>query len=265
MSLGVVIKGPEGIVLAADSRVTVTAQRAGGPQLNINFDNATKLLKLSESETHKYVGAVTYGSAVIGLRTAHSFMPEFESELSDGRLSIQEYAKLLQAFFLRQWEENAGDAPEFPPMTFIVGGYDEGAAYGRVFVFDVPGDHSPIERNPGDDNFGMTWGGQLEIATRLIHGYDPNLGRILKNELNLSDERLQSLFEVLRQNLEFSIPYRILPLQDCVNLATLMIRTTIDAQDLAVGLRGVGGPIDVATITRTKGLQYIRQKTIKVA
>ena len=73
MSLGVAIKGPEGIVLTADSRITLEAQREGGLPLPVNFDNATKLL--SFSKPHNFVGAVTYGAAVIGSRTAHSFLP----------------------------------------------------------------------------------------------------------------------------------------------------------------------------------------------
>ena len=76
MSLGVGIKGPEGIVLAADSRVTLEASRPGGPVIPVNYDNATKLL--SFSKPHNHVGVVTYGAAVIGQRTAHSFVPEFE-------------------------------------------------------------------------------------------------------------------------------------------------------------------------------------------
>ena len=75
MSLGVVIKGTEGLVLAADSRVTLEAQRLGRASFPVNFDNASKLL--SFSKPHNFVGAVTYGLAVIGKRTAHSFIPEF--------------------------------------------------------------------------------------------------------------------------------------------------------------------------------------------
>lgn len=262
MSLGVVIKGPEGVVLAADSRVTLTAQTLDGLALNVNFDNATKLLSMSEP--HNFVGAVTYGSAVIGLRTAHSFMPEFEVSLPEKRLSVEEYAVRLNEFFIEQWEENVENEEEVAPLVFIVGGYDKGAAYGRVFLFKVPGEVEPVEQNPGDDNFGMTWGGQLQVAARLIHGYDPRLRAILKNELELDEERLTSLFEVIRRHLEFSVPYRVLPLQDCVNLAVLMVRTTINALDLAVGVRGVGGPIDVAAVTRTDGLRYIQQKSLKV-
>ncbi len=263
MSLGVAIKGSEGVVLAADSRVTLTAERKNAPPLPVNFDNATKLLTFEKP--HNYIGAVTYGIAVIGLRTAHSFIPEFEVDIKENeRLTVADFSKELSVFFLKQWKKGMPEDYSGPPMVFIVGGFDPKGAYGRVFIIDIPNNPEPVEKNPGDSNFGMSWGGQLQIASRMIHGYDPTLPLILKNELNLEDENLNKLLRKLKEQLEFSIPYQILPLQDCVDLATLLIRTTINAQNLAIGVRGVGGPIDVATITRTKGLQDIQRKSIKV-
>lgn len=47
MCLGIVFKGPEGIVLAADSRVTLMAQVPGGPVVPATFDNTTKLLRVN--------------------------------------------------------------------------------------------------------------------------------------------------------------------------------------------------------------------------
>jgi len=265
MSLGVVIKGPEGIVLACDSRVTLTATKEGSPSLIVNYDNATKLLSLAAP--HNYVAAVTYGIAVIGLRTAHSFIPEFEVELEESkdRLTMLDFANKLSKFYLTQWKKAYPEEANIPPMVFIVGGYDPGDAYGKVYQFDIPYKPDPIEQNPGEENFGMTWGGQLDIASRIIHGYDPNLLLILQKELNLSKEQVAHLTKKLMETLEFSIPYQILPLQDCIDLATFMIRTTINGQNLAVGIRGVGGPIDVAIVTKTNGLQYIQKKTIKIS
>lgn len=58
MSLGIAFKGPEGIVLAADSRVTLTGQAGSNLLIQAHYDNATKLLKVRD---HDNVGAVTYG------------------------------------------------------------------------------------------------------------------------------------------------------------------------------------------------------------
>src|ERR1700687_736895 len=99
MSLGIAFKGAEGVVLAADSRVTLLAQLQGtNPPLMVpaTFDNATKLLT---TQKQKHVAAVTYGAGAIGLkapRTAASYMPEFDAELEKSkkspRLSVEEFA-----------------------------------------------------------------------------------------------------------------------------------------------------------------------------
>lgn len=269
MSLGIVIKGPEGLVLAADSRVTLLAEK-DAQRIHVNFDNATKLL--SFAEPHQFVGAVTYGAAVIGLRTAQSFIPELEEECLERRqerLGIEEYASLLSDFYMKQWQKSMPTNYQGPPMTFVVGGYGPTDAYGRVFLFQLPDQVTPIEQNKDDiegkgPNFGMTWGGQLNIASRLIHGFDPMLPAILRQELDLDDEGWARLSAVLASQLEFRIPYQVLPLQDCVNLATMMIRTTVEAQSLSIGIRGVGGLMELAVVTRTEGLQYIQKKSLRI-
>lgn len=263
MSLAVVVKGAEGIVLAADSRVTIGAQRRGDvAPIMVNFDNATKLLAFSEPNS--FVGAVTYGDALIGPRTAHSFIPEFEVALKkrdSGRLKVNEFAKKLSDFYLDQWSKAAPQNYQGPGMTFIVCGYDDGEPYGKVFALAIPNEPDPSPRNPED--FGMSWGGQLNISSRIVHGYDPALPAILQEELNLDSQQMGAVLQVLKENLEFHIPYQVLPLQDCIDLATFLIRSTITAQGLAVGVRGVGGQIEVAVITRTKPLSFVQQKKIR--
>ena len=62
--------------------------------------------------------------------------------------------------------------------------------------------------------------------------------------------------------LSAKIPWQFLPLQDCVDLCIFAIRSTITLQKWVVDVRGVGGAIDVATVTRTEGFKYIQQKKI---
>lgn len=260
MSLAVVVKGPEGLVLAADTRVTVTARQPGTPSpITLNYDNATKVL--SFSKPHAWVGAVTYGEMFIGTRTAHSFVPELELELRDRRHTVFDYAQLLSNFYRSRWED-AGLPSRAPNggMSFIVGGYDESSPYGTVFHFNIPSAPEPKPRNTPD--FGMTWGGQLEIANRIIRGYDPLLFSLIRKQLNMPDETIRSLENSIKPRFEYTIPYEVLPLQDCVDLAIFLIRTTITAQNLAIGRRGVGGAIEVATVTRTDGLKWIQRKEI---
>ena len=126
-------------MLAADSRVTLTGRPPNSNlQIQSHYDNATKLLKAGGQD---WVGAVTYGLGALGgrePRTAHSYLPEFETELAkEGRLSVEDFAGKLGDFFQHRW--NAANTPdEADPMFFLVGGFDEGEAYGRVFELSIP-------------------------------------------------------------------------------------------------------------------------------
>lgn len=263
MSLGIGIKSTEGIVLAAESRATLEAKpnppQPGANPIMVSFDNASKVL--SFSEPNAVVGAVTYGLAAIGWRTASSFIPEFEATLPGDRLPVQDFAQRLHDFYAQQWVAVMPANYVGPPMTFVVGGYDEGAAYGRVFTFDIPQPAAVVEQHPGPDAFGITWGGQRELVDRLIQGFDPRVLQIVSNTLHATPAQMTQLGQNLLA-LQMAIPLQAMALQDCVDLAIFFIRTTISGQKLTVGIRGCGGPIDVATITRREGLRWVQRKTI---
>lgn len=265
MSLGIAFKGPEGIVLAADSRVTLTATSdiSGHREITHSYyDNATKLLRVNGQD---FVGAVTYGQGAIGggsPRTAHSYLPEFEADLAgEGRLSVETFATKLSVFFKKQWDVSKMP-DESTPMLFLVGGYDSDQPYGRVFRFAIPSAPDPDEVQKGPNDFGMVWGGQTEITDRIINGFDFRLPNIAQEILSLSDVDRDQLGRKLQERLQTVIPFQFLPLQDCVDISILLIRTTIAIQNWIVGVRGVGGPIDIATITRTEGFTSIQQKSI---
>jgi hypothetical protein len=272
MSLGIAFKGAEGIVLAADSRVTLTVQQVqpNGQVMSLpsTFDNATKLLRVKGQD---YVGAVTYGVGAIGQqapRTAHSFLSEFEAKLNathglGNRLNVEEFAKELSVFFLEQWNSQMAGVvlPPGADMVFLIGGYDNQAVYGRVFEFTIPGRPTPIEKYPNTGEFGIVWGGQREYVDRLINGFDPRAIDLAQAELALDDPTKDRLAAKLA-SLGTPIPFQFLPLQDCVDLSIFLIKTTMKLQTWTLGLRGVGGAVDVATITRTDGFNAIQLKQV---
>ncbi len=147
-------------------------------------------------------------------------------------------------------------------MIFLIGGYDNNEPYGRVYEFAIPSKPDPLERCAGGD-FGGVWGGQRDIVDRLLNGIDPGLTAALKDALKLSDTESRKLVETIGPRLSLPIPYAFLPLQDCVDMVTLLIRTTINVQKWMMGVRGVGGAIDVATITRTRGFEPVQIKAIR--
>ena len=267
MSLAIVFKGPEGLALAVDSRVTLTVQLPGqNVVIPSTFDNATKLLQI-QGQTH--IGVVTYGLGALGQRqprTAHSFIPEFEHDLSKAamqdRLQVQPFAERLSAFFMRQWDIQGMPSPVAPggDMVFLVAGYDPDATYGRVFECHIPSQPVPLEWHK--DDFGMIWGGQRDIPDRLITGFDVRLPHMIQEFLHLTDEQRGAVDQYLKSQLQAGIPFPFLPLQDGVDLAIFLLRTAITLQTFLVGTRSVGGAIDAAIITKTEGLKVIQAKEI---
>ena len=283
MSLGIAFKGAEGIVLAADSGVTLLAgvQLPGlrvpaGTQLVVpaTFDNATKLIN---SKSQRHIAAVTFGAGAIGQkepRTAASFMPEFDAKLTkelagkeekDQRLTVEQFAKRVGDFFGGQWKKAAMPTQGVDDMIFFVAGYDdESAPYGRLYEVRVPSKPTPTEFL--SDQFGAIWGGQREVTDRLLQGFDPNLPMLVQEHLNTpANDRAkaaEALALALRDKLTIPIPWQFLPLQDCVDLCICLLRTTITIQKWVVGIRGVGGAIDIATITQSAGFVPVQQKSI---
>lgn len=255
--------GPEGVVLAAESRVTLQGHLDGQQVVPVFFDNATKMFGFESP--NNYVGVVTYGLAAIKERTAHSFLPEFEATLKEEgtqRLDVENMSQRLSDFYMGQWASaEMPDPYRGPPMTFLIAGFDDNEPYGRSFQVDLPTNPTPVEKHSGS-RFGITWGGQREFVDRLIQGYDARLWTILKTKAELDDDDVNTLRGAC-DGLQMKMPLTAMALQDCVDLALFFVRTTIAAQELTVGVRGCGGHIDVATVTRREGLNYVQRKEIK--
>jgi hypothetical protein len=282
VSLGIMIKGSEGVVLAADSRVTLFNQvpqrpmpnaptNAAAPILMIpaTFDNATKVLTVKGQD---HVVAVTYGLGAFitanGPRTMQSFIPELEQEFErDGirRLSVSDFATMLTDFFVRQWNQHVNRPPNpGEEINFLVGGYDDGAAHGRGFLSVVPTHAVPVEQNPGPGQFGITWGGQHDLVFRLLYGFDVELPEFVRAHLNLTAQQFATLKQQMEPRFAAGIPFQFLPLQDCVDLAVFLIQSTISFQKYRTTVvRGVGGPVEVAIVTRS-GLKFVSQKHIAI-
>lgn len=262
MSLGIVVKGPSGLVVAADSRVTLTATPVAGTPYQVTFDNASKLLTFSQP--HSYVAAVTYGQAVVPeeQRTADSYLPELQASLPQKRVGIAEFSDKLSDFYMTQWQPAVKKGYKGPSMVFLVAGFDEGAPYGRLFMLELPTKPKPVEQLAAKDEFGVSWGGQTEIVDRITKGWQAGLPqRIAAAVPGLSPAQVTQLDQALASE-QLAIPINVMALQDSVNLALTLIRTTIAMQQLSLANRGVGGPIDIVTITRTAGVKAIRFKEI---
>ena len=150
--------------MAADTRVTLTS---GADSREAYFDNSSKLLTVGGS--HNRVAAVAYGAGSVSGRMVSGLMSEFQQTIGDARLSTLEYAKQFSQFFDQQWNLGGNTSN----IWFLVGGVDDNAPYGDLYSFMIP--NGELTPNFPGSTFGIRWGGQSEIAHRIILGYDQRL------------------------------------------------------------------------------------------
>jgi hypothetical protein len=262
MSLTVTVVCPEGVVVAADSRVTLSyyldPESTEKTIVQSNFDNATKLMTLKEP--HDFVAISTVGAGTISDRTIHSFAAEFQETLGDKRLTIKEYADKLETFYQAQWDKKEHEDDDLE-IQFQVAGLDKGEIYGELYNVTVPkGKGKPIQQiKPGV--FNVAWNGDVSIVTRLVNGIDPNLAYKL-GAAGFDDAVTEQISSIIANIPGSNYPISTYALQDGINLARFLIKSTVQGQNLLQTQRTVGGNIDICVIKSEGGCSYISRKEL---
>jgi len=148
-------------------------------------------------------------------------------------------------------------------INFLVAGFNEDKSH-EVYVCYLPGDiQKKRSSNEKGKEYGASWLGQTDLVSRIILGFDPRIGNLP------SFKKLgQNIGNELR-NLEYSIQWGTMTLQDGVDFSDLMIKTTTALQRFSDGIAaepgdmpGVGGDVDIAVITKKGGFVWINKKSI---
>ena len=116
----------------------------------------------------------------------------------------------------------------------------------------------PMEGQP---DFGANWYGLVDAVVRLHHGRDDRVFEILQSR-GVDEKQLEQIKTDFSQNLQYPVLFTAMPLIDAVDYATYLIETTIGRYRFSVGAELCGGPIDVATISRKEGFQWLKRKTL---
>lgn len=232
MSLVVTVYVPSGIVMAADSRMSVLRsedreegeQKMRVQQQLVQSDNAYKVVELRSVG----VGVSVYDAGIINNQPVDSHVHRFEEEqvtTGDNVITVSEK-------FLSYFQTN------FPGVNvgFHVAGYrtEERASVPYVLVGHTtkePGIRRVNAVEDGTLQYGITRAGDTLVANRLI---DPN-------HLPL---------------------FPAMPLQDAVDYAMHLIRATIDTMRFEPRFPSVGGPIDVLVVS-AEGMRWVQRKELR--
>jgi hypothetical protein len=257
MSLAITVITPEGIVQAADSRVSIPIPVNDEVISYSSFDNATKLLAFDTPNRH--ITVATYGAGTIGARTAHSLVEEFQKTLPENRLTVKGFAEKLQEFYKTRWDEVENN-PQTSPMIFQIAGINANRQFGELYIVSIPGDDPP-QRVISNGEFSLYYGGDKSIVERLIQGRDYRIdAKIIDDQsLETTHDALGSIFDEIANT--HMLPIGSYALQDAIDLARFLIDTTAKMQKLSLNVKTVGGAIDVSCVTKN-GHEIISKKKI---
>lgn len=304
MTLIVNIVTPEGIIMASDSR---QSERNLKQFTRISTNSATKLFSLNDRVIVGTAGLAFFADHSGIRQNVSEYIESFKKDNNLQNLTVDEIAEKLQEYINKQypWEkqldisaqqlevdaerngekiltlERKDDSIEFKikqpsgrikeghlniePVNLLISGYNPDGSC-ETYEINSPGKRILKRKN---NEFGCTWIGQGDVVTRLILGYDSNLFKV-PTVKSLNKKTVEDLRSQIR-GLEYYIQWSLLTLQDAVDLAVFLIKSTSFVQRYADGIsmdigeiQGVGGPIDVVLITKN-GIKWINKKEITIS
>jgi hypothetical protein len=234
MSFVVTVYVPEAIVMASDSRQTVTLKNQAE---TVSSDFAYKTFLLSSQQ----VGVSTFGQAALGGVSVQSQVERFAEEVVEEGDDVETVAQKLIGHLHERY-------PDVDTGFYVAGFKREGRAsiphvyYCHVARAEVS--RKNINVQTGELTYGASWGGQADVITRLLKA----------KQVVGAEGHLQEI-SAARVN------WHLLNVQDAIDFAIYAVRTTIDSMRFEARPKNVGGPIDVLLLTPA-GARWIQRKEL---
>jgi len=115
-------------------------------------------------------------------------------------------------------------------------------------------------RVQAEHEFGPRWDGEYEALDRLIFGLGTRFNEVYTKH-GLSAEQAADARAKLAPELYELLFLEAMPIHDAVDLARFLVQTTIGFVKFSVGRpKTVGGPIEIAAITKHEGFKWIERR-----
>ena len=255
MTICVSVKTRDGVVLGTDSMTTVLVPSAEGqPFVAKTYSNARKLAKIGSSK----VGVFSYGIGSLGSRTVYSYILEY-SKMNE-EVTVQGIADGLAAHIKEEYGKIAEAFEDKPVLGLYVAGYSENSALPEEWEVEFP--NLPKAQKVRDlHEFGACWRGIPLPFGRLYNGYDPRLFQLLEQK----GVSIDILNEVVEENsLAAEVLLDSMPLQDAINFAVYILRTTIGFTSFEIGPPSCGGQLQIAVISEESGYEWVSEPKFRI-
>lgn len=275
MTIALLVKVNDGLVLASDSATTLTMSYGGASAVANIYNNANKVFNLYKGLP---IGAMTWGLGSIGPASIATlakdlrrrFMGEDpahpEWKIDPENYSIADVAERAREFLyddrysvIEQAAVAAGTPA--PALGFLVAGYSSGADESKAFVVHLgEGGFSGL-REAVTDDAGAEWWGQPDAIARILGGLSLAFPDALVNlGIVPTTPDAVNIFHAVRDQLNPQMVTAAMPIQDAIELAEFLVHATIQVVRFSPGNPTVGGPIEIATITKHEDFKWVQRK-----
>lgn len=183
MTINVLVKCPEGIVLGADSLVSLTVrgeESSKKEEVAALITDVRKIFQIGRLP----VGVLLNGVTAVQGQTVEDILAEYAEKLSpdikDGPFKLGDVAQGLGQFVQTKFSAESTSS-----LQLILGGFSRGRTdcrYGEAYTIDWPGGRCQ-EQYPGDRAFGVILGGHPDPIYRFLFGFDRlAIDRVLRGD-----------------------------------------------------------------------------------
>ena len=266
MTIAIVIHVNDGIVLAADSASTfgMGPPKDGVRPIGNIYENASKIFNLRRGFP---LGAVTWGAGSIGDSSIATLAKDFRAHLEElddkneleDRISLKRLATRFRDFMFRRYDKGYAEWAEKdkPDLGFVIAGYSPEASHPESWKLFIKGTarSGPTRATQIGALF---CGGQAEPIVRMCRGFDNGLEEILRQH-GIEKSKVDRVIAECEQRLGIPLVAPAMPIQDTIDLAIFLAETAKRYSKFKMGAPTVGGPIEVAAITKHEGFKWIQR------
>jgi len=142
-------------------------------------------------------------------------------------------------------------------LGLMIGGYSPGSDEPELYEINFGEDPAVVPVL--EAVAGATWHGQPEAITRLLLGVSTVLPQVLVN-LGVPPSEAPKFNDIIKQQVAIPFVADAMPIQDAIDLAEFLVHVTIQFVRFSPGSPMVGGPIEVASITKHEGFRWVSRK-----
>ena len=259
MTVLVSVKINDGVVMAADSASSFAS--------GLIYHHAQKIVNLQKGVP---IGAMVTGAGGIGNESIDTLLKDLRRRFSGNDLAytdwkldpagctVEQVAVRVREFLFEEKSRPHG-ADVWTKVRIC--GYSAGRPLAEVWEIQLMGpDCAPPKQIQGEQDFGPLWDGEYEALDRLIFGLGTKFNEAsMKHGLTVA-QAVEARAKLAPELYELLF-LEAMPIQDAVDLARFLVQTTIGFVKFSVSrAKTVGGPIEIAAITKHEGFKWIERR-----